>query len=214
MDENERQSEERGWATAKTLAEALPYIQIYDRETVVIKYGGHAMGEEETALRFGRDIALLEQVGRAMRRVVVESVQQHQVRAHLLQHGRDLARMRIVTFQLADQAAGLVGEQRGVVSGNAHRGLVWRGISALRGGSAAGGQGEDHRKQGGRDSHAAMMPRTDDIPALAPPTRRGATGDRRSARAAGSAACSPSCDDRRSSSRGRGRGSFGWCRCG
>ena len=30
-----------GWATAKTLAEALPYIQIYDREVVVIKYGGH-----------------------------------------------------------------------------------------------------------------------------------------------------------------------------
>jgi acetylglutamate kinase len=28
-----------------------------------VKYGGHAMGEEETALRFGRDIALLEQVG-------------------------------------------------------------------------------------------------------------------------------------------------------
>ncbi|MBI1199956.1 MAG: acetylglutamate kinase, partial [Phenylobacterium sp.] len=38
-------TEEQGWATAKTLAEALPYIQIYDRETVVIKYGGHAMGE-------------------------------------------------------------------------------------------------------------------------------------------------------------------------
>ena len=38
--------DEPGWATAKTLAEALPYIQIYDRETVVIKYGGHAMGEE------------------------------------------------------------------------------------------------------------------------------------------------------------------------
>jgi acetylglutamate kinase len=29
----------------------------------VVKYGGHAMGEEATALRFGRDIALLEQVG-------------------------------------------------------------------------------------------------------------------------------------------------------
>ena len=37
---------EPGWATAKTLAEALPYIQIYDRTTVVIKYGGHAMGDE------------------------------------------------------------------------------------------------------------------------------------------------------------------------
>ncbi|MBJ7441196.1 MAG: acetylglutamate kinase, partial [Sphingopyxis sp.] len=40
MNETERQSEERSWETAKTLAEALPYIQVYDRETVVIKYGG------------------------------------------------------------------------------------------------------------------------------------------------------------------------------
>jgi acetylglutamate kinase len=45
------------------LAEALPYLKRYDDKIVVVKYGGHAMGEEETALRFGRDIALLEQVG-------------------------------------------------------------------------------------------------------------------------------------------------------
>ncbi len=42
---------------------ALPFLKRYDDQTVVVKYGGHAMGEEETALRFGRDIALLEQVG-------------------------------------------------------------------------------------------------------------------------------------------------------
>jgi acetylglutamate kinase len=36
----------QGWATARTLAEALPYIQRYDRETVVIKYGGHATAED------------------------------------------------------------------------------------------------------------------------------------------------------------------------
>lgn len=52
-----------GFATAKTLAEALPYIQIYDRETVVIKYGGHAMGDEETAKRFAADVVLLKLVG-------------------------------------------------------------------------------------------------------------------------------------------------------
>ena len=45
------------------LAAALPFLKRYDKQTVVVKYGGHAMGEEETALRFGRDIALLEQVG-------------------------------------------------------------------------------------------------------------------------------------------------------
>ena len=45
------------------LAGALPYLKRYDDQIVVVKYGGHAMGEEETALRYGRDIALLEQVG-------------------------------------------------------------------------------------------------------------------------------------------------------
>ncbi|KAA2215147.1 acetylglutamate kinase [Teichococcus oryzae] len=45
------------------LAAALPFLKRYDDQVVVVKYGGHAMGEEETALRFGRDIALLEQMG-------------------------------------------------------------------------------------------------------------------------------------------------------
>ncbi|RZJ98543.1 MAG: acetylglutamate kinase [Brevundimonas sp.] len=63
MDETERQSEDRGWATAKTLAEALPYIQVYDRETVVIKYGGHAMGETAVAKQFAADIVLLKLMG-------------------------------------------------------------------------------------------------------------------------------------------------------
>jgi acetylglutamate kinase len=52
-----------GWATAKTLAEALPYIQRYDRATVVIKYGGHAMGEEEVAKLFAADAVLLKMLG-------------------------------------------------------------------------------------------------------------------------------------------------------
>jgi acetylglutamate kinase len=56
-------SEEQGWATARTLAEALPYIQRYDRETVVIKYGGHAMGQEEVARLFAADAVLLKLLG-------------------------------------------------------------------------------------------------------------------------------------------------------
>ena len=63
MQETERQSEERGWATARTLAEALPYIQVYDRETVVIKYGGHAMGESAVAKQFAADVVLLKLMG-------------------------------------------------------------------------------------------------------------------------------------------------------
>jgi len=46
---------------ARILSEALPYMQRYDNETVVVKYGGHAMGEEELARAFARDIVLLEQ---------------------------------------------------------------------------------------------------------------------------------------------------------
>ena len=63
MDEIERQSEDRAWGTAKTLAEALPYIQIYDRQTVVIKYGGHAMGETAVAKQFAADVVLLKLMG-------------------------------------------------------------------------------------------------------------------------------------------------------
>jgi acetylglutamate kinase len=54
---------ENGLAQAKTLAEALPFIQIYDRETVVVKYGGHAMGDTETARKFAADVVLLKLVG-------------------------------------------------------------------------------------------------------------------------------------------------------
>jgi acetylglutamate kinase len=46
---------------ARILSEALPHMQEYDEETIVIKYGGHAMGEEELAKQFARDIVLLEQ---------------------------------------------------------------------------------------------------------------------------------------------------------
>jgi acetylglutamate kinase len=54
---------EDGLAKARTLAEALPFIQIYDRETIVVKYGGHAMGDTETARKFAADIVLLKLVG-------------------------------------------------------------------------------------------------------------------------------------------------------
>jgi acetylglutamate kinase len=47
---------------ARILLEALPYMQRYDEQIVVVKYGGHAMGEEQTAREFARDIVLLEQL--------------------------------------------------------------------------------------------------------------------------------------------------------
>jgi acetylglutamate kinase len=46
---------------AHVLSEALPHMQRYDEEIVVVKYGGHAMGEEDMAKSFARDIVLMEQ---------------------------------------------------------------------------------------------------------------------------------------------------------
>jgi len=46
---------------ARVLSEALPHMQRYDEEIVVVKYGGHAMGEDELAKSFARDIVLMEQ---------------------------------------------------------------------------------------------------------------------------------------------------------
>ena len=46
---------------ARILSEALPHMQRYDEEIVVVKYGGHAMGQEQMARDFARDIVLLEQ---------------------------------------------------------------------------------------------------------------------------------------------------------
>ncbi len=48
---------------AGILADALPYMREHSGETIVIKYGGHAMGEVKMADSFARDIVLLKQVG-------------------------------------------------------------------------------------------------------------------------------------------------------
>ncbi len=49
-------------ATARTLSEALPYLQRYDGAIVVIKFGGHAMGDDAEMEKFARDIVLMKQV--------------------------------------------------------------------------------------------------------------------------------------------------------
>ena len=48
---------------AAALARALPHMQRYDDTVVVVKYGGHAMGDETVARHFAQDIVLLEQAG-------------------------------------------------------------------------------------------------------------------------------------------------------
>jgi len=54
---------EESMRTAETLSQALPFMHKYAGETFVIKYGGHAMGDESLAETFARDVALLKQVG-------------------------------------------------------------------------------------------------------------------------------------------------------
>ena len=48
---------------ARVLTEALPYIQKFSGKTIVIKYGGNAMVDEELKSSFARDMVLLKQVG-------------------------------------------------------------------------------------------------------------------------------------------------------
>ncbi len=48
---------------AEILMQALPHMLRYDEAIIVVKYGGHAMGDEETARNFARDMVLLEQSG-------------------------------------------------------------------------------------------------------------------------------------------------------
>ena len=55
---------DRDWiVTARTLSQALPYMQRYAGATIVIKLGGNAMGSDEAMHSFARDVVLMRQVG-------------------------------------------------------------------------------------------------------------------------------------------------------
>lgn len=59
-----KQNMDRDWiATAKTLSEALPYLQRFSGAVVVVKFGGNAMGDEDAMAEFARDVVLMRQVG-------------------------------------------------------------------------------------------------------------------------------------------------------
>ena len=54
----------RDWiATARTLNQALPNLQRYTGAIVVVKFGGHAMGDDAAMDEFARDIVLMQMVG-------------------------------------------------------------------------------------------------------------------------------------------------------
>ena len=59
-----RQNMNRDWiATARTLSEALPYLQRFHGAVVVVKFGGNAMGDDAEMAAFARDIVLMRLVG-------------------------------------------------------------------------------------------------------------------------------------------------------
>jgi len=56
-------TKEKAQNVAHVLSEAMPYIQSFRDKTVVIKYGGNAMVDEELKEGFARDIVLMKLVG-------------------------------------------------------------------------------------------------------------------------------------------------------
>lgn len=63
MDNEIKQRQENWLARADILTEALPYMRRHAGKVVVVKYGGHAMGDASLSAAFSRDIVLMRQVG-------------------------------------------------------------------------------------------------------------------------------------------------------
>ncbi|MEM6584437.1 MAG: acetylglutamate kinase [Pseudomonadota bacterium] len=119
---------------AEVLIEALPYFQAYAGRTFVVKYGGHAMGDERAARDFAEDIVLLKAVG--INPVVVHGGGP--------QIGDMLARLGVEStfvdgLRVTDEATAKVAEM--VLSGAINKQLV--GWLASAGGKAIGVSGKD-----------------------------------------------------------------------
>ena len=145
-------------AKAAVLHEALPYIRRYAGKTFVIKYGGHAMGEERLAHSFARDIVLLRQVG--IRPVVVHGGGP--------QIGEMLKRLKIEStfvdgLRVTDRATMDVAEM--VLSGSVNKQIVQAINDA--GGFAVGLSGKDgHLIRAERIKRVRRDPRTKKVSTL------------------------------------------------
>jgi len=120
---------------ASILSEALPYMRRYSGRTIVIKYGGHAMGDEDLALSFAHDVVLMKQVG--MNPIVVHGGGP--------QIGRMLDRLKIESsfvdgLRVTDKATVEVVEM--VLSGSINKSIV--GAINSVGGHAIGLSGKDN----------------------------------------------------------------------
>ena len=119
---------------ANILTEALPFMRRYADKTFVIKYGGHAMGDDTLAANFARDIVLLKQVG--INPIVVHGGGP--------QIGQMLKRLQINSsfvdgLRVTDEATIEIAEM--VLSGAINKGIV-AAINAA-GGRAVGLSGKD-----------------------------------------------------------------------
>ena len=123
-------------ATARTLAVALPYLQKHDGTAIVVKLGGHAMGEASLMDDFARDVALMKQCG-------VEPIIVHGGGPQI---GRMLERLRIRSefvdgLRVTDEATVEVVEM--VLSGRINKEIV--AAINRQGGRAVGLSGKDAR---------------------------------------------------------------------
>src|SRR5437764_4448404 len=96
---------------ARILAEALPYIQRFHGRTIVVKYGGNAMIEEELKQSFAHDVTLLKLVG--MNPVVVHGggPQIEQLLAKLGKKGEFIQGMRVTDAETMDVVEMVLGGQ-------------------------------------------------------------------------------------------------------
>jgi acetylglutamate kinase len=119
---------------AATLSAALPYFRRYSGKTIVVKYGGHAMGDDAIARQFADDIVLLKQVG--MNPIVVHGGGP--------QIGNMLKRLQIKSsfvdgLRITDKETVEIVEM--VLSGSVNKELV--GLINKAGGLAVGLSGKD-----------------------------------------------------------------------
>src|SRR5437867_11301000 len=96
---------------ARILAEALPYIQRFHGKTIVVKFGGNAMTDEELKAGFARDVVLLKLVG--MNPVVVHGggPQIEQLLARLGKKGEFVQGMRVTDSETMDVVEMVLGGQ-------------------------------------------------------------------------------------------------------
>jgi acetylglutamate kinase len=119
---------------AKILAEALPYIQRFHGKTIVIKYGGNAMTQDNLKCGFARDVVLLKLVG--MNPVIIHGggPQIDQMLKRVGKQGEFIQGMRVTDAETMDVVEMVLG-------GSVNKNIV--SLINRQGGKAVGLTGKD-----------------------------------------------------------------------